>query len=362
MERLAQLREAMAAASLELLALVPGPNFRHLTGLQFHLSERPVILLVPSRRRPVLVLPELERSRAASLECDLFAYSDGDGPTAAFAAAAGALPAGRLGVEGRVMRFMELELLAQAGISDERVDATPVLAQLRMRKSPQELEYMERAVAIAEAAFREMQTAIAAGMRERELAAALVQALHSAGSEPALPFIPIVATGPNGADPHHFPGDRRLARGDLLIIDWGASYHGYFSDITRTFVVAAEPTQEQLAAHLAVRDAARAARATAAPGIPAGEVDAAARDSLSRAGFGEFFVHRTGHGLGLEVHEEPYISQGATVELEPGMVFTVEPGVYIPSLGGVRIEDDLLVTADGSHSLTSLQRDLLVIG
>ena len=128
MERLAQLREAMAAASLELLALVPGPNFRHLTGLQFHLSERPVILLVPRRRRPVLVLPELERSRAASLECDLFAYSDGDGPTAAFAAAAGALPAGRLGVEGRVMRFMCGHMLQgltkfTSGTSEEMFDA-----------------------------------------------------------------------------------------------------------------------------------------------------------------------------------------------------------------------------------------------
>ena len=362
MERLTQLREAMGTANLELLALVPGPNFLHLTGLQFHLSERPIILLIPRHRRPVLVLPELERSRAVSLECDLFAYGDGDGPTAAFAAAAGTLPTGRLGVEGRAMRFMELELLAQAGISNERIDATAVLAQLRMCKSSQELEYMESAVAIAESAFREIQPSITIGMRERELATALVQALHSAGSEPALPFIPIVATGPNGADPHHFPGDRRLALGDLLIIDWGASHHGYFSDITRTFVVAAEPTQEQLAAHLAVRDAARAARMAAAPDVLAGDVDAAARDSLSQAGFGEFFVHRTGHGLGLEVHEEPYISQGATVKLEQGMVFTVEPGIYIPSLGGVRIEDDLQVTTNGSHSLTSLPRDLLVIG
>ena len=362
MERLAQLREAMAAAGLALLALVPGPNLRYLTGLQFHLSERPLVLLVPHRRRPVLVLPELERSRADALECDIVTYSDATGPASAFETAAASLPPGRLGVEGRSLRFMELELLAQAGIGDERIDASATLAQLRMRKSAAELEKMERAVALAEAAFREVQPGIAGGMRECELAAALLQALYEAGSEPELPFAPIIASGPNGASPHHFPGDRKLARGDLLIVDWGATHAGYFSDITRTFVVAAEPTQAQLAAHEAVRAAARAARTLAAPGILASEVDAAARNALSEAGYGEFFIHRTGHGLGLEVHEEPYINQGASIALEPGMTFTVEPGVYIPTLGGIRIEDDMVITLGGSRSLTSLPRDLLIIG
>ncbi|OIR11283.1 MAG: hypothetical protein BEU05_00885 [Marine Group III euryarchaeote CG-Bathy2] len=362
MERLAQLREAMADAGLELLALVPGPNLRYLTGLQFHLSERPLLLLVPRRRRPVMVLPELERSRVEALECDLVTYSDAAGPASAFEAAAAGLPPGRLGVEGRSLRFMELELLAQAKIGDERVDASMTLAQLRMRKSAAELTKMERAVALAEAAFREVQPSIRVGMRESELAAVLVQALYRAGSEPELPFAPIVASGPNGAIPHHFPGDRKLAKGDMLIVDWGATCEGYFSDITRTFVVAAEPTQPQIEAHEAVRTASRAARTLAAPGILASEVDAAARNTLDGAGYGELFIHRTGHGLGLEVHEEPYINQNSAVALEPGMTFTVEPGVYIPSLGGIRIEDDVVITRDGSRSLTSLPRGLLVVG
>ena len=362
MERLAQLREAMTNAGFELLALVPGPNLRYLTGLQFHLSERPLVLFVPQRSRPVLLLPELERSRAEALECDIVTYSDATGPASAFEAAAAVLPPGRLGVEGRSLRFMELELLAQAGIGDERIDAGAILAQLRMRKSAEELAKMERAVALAEAAFREVQPTIAVGMRERELAAALVQALYRAGSEPELPFAPIIASGPNSASPHHFPGDRKLARGDLLIVDWGATCEGYFSDITRTFVVAAEPTQPQLEAHRAVRAAARTARTLAAPGVAASEVDAAARDALTEAGYGKFFIHRTGHGLGLEVHEEPYINQNSAVALEPGMTFTVEPGVYIPTLGGIRIEDDMVITQDGSRSLTSLPRGLLVVG
>lgn len=362
MERLAQLRDAMIDAGFELLALVPGPSLRYLTGLQFHLSERPLVLVIPQRARPVLVLPELERSRAEALECDIVTYSDATGPASAFEAAAAALPPGRLGVEGRSLRFMELELLAQAGIGDERIDAGAILAQLRMRKSAEELAKMERAVALAEAAFREVQPTITVGMRERELAAALVQALYEAGSEPELPFAPIIASGPNGASPHHFPGDRKLARGDLLIVDWGATCEGYFSDITRTFVVAAEPTQPQLEAHGAVRAAARTARTLAAPGVAASEVDAAARDALTEAGYGKFFIHRTGHGLGLEVHEEPYINQNSAVALEPGMTFTVEPGVYIPTLGGIRIEDDMVITQDGSRSLTSLPRDLQVVG
>lgn len=362
MERLAQLRGAMATAGLALLALVPGPNLHCLTGLQFHLSERPLVLFVPQRSRPVLVLPELEQSRADALECDLVAYSDSAGPAGAFEAAAARLPAGRLGVEGRALRFLELELLERAEIGDERVDASEALAQLRMRKSAAELAKMEHAVALAEAAFREVQPAIAVGMRERELASMLVQALHAAGSDPALPFTPIVASGPNAADPHHFPGDRKLAKGDLLIVDWGATHTGYFSDITRTFVVAAEPTEAQLAAHGAVRAAARAARTLATHGVLAGEVDAAARNALSEAGYGEFFIHRTGHGLGLEVHEEPYINENSPTVLEPGMTFTVEPGVYIPTIGGIRIEDDLVITEGGSRNLTSLPRDLLVVG
>jgi len=149
MERLAQLREAMIDAGFELLALVPGPSLRYLTGLQFHLSERPLVLVVPQRARPVLVLPELERSRAEALECDIVTYSDATGPASAFEAAAATLPPGRLGVEGRSLRFMELELLAQAGIGDERIDAGAIMAQLRMRKSAEELAKMERAVALA---------------------------------------------------------------------------------------------------------------------------------------------------------------------------------------------------------------------
>jgi Xaa-Pro dipeptidase len=180
------------------------------------------------------------------------------------------------------------------------------------------------------------------------------------GSEPEFPFSPIVQSGPNSANPHATPSDRKLEWGDLLVIDWGARYDGYISDITRTFTIGG--VDDQLA-HIAqvVLDANCAARSAARPGISAANVDQAARDVIKASGYGDFFIHRTGHGIGMEGHEAPYIRAGNEMVLKPDMTFTIEPGIYLPGRGGVRIEDDVLISESGLESLTDLPRKLEII-
>ena len=181
------------------------------------------------------------------------------------------------------------------------------------------------------------------------------------GSESELPFSPIVAYGINSANPHHFPVDKEFEKGDLIIIDWGANFEGYFSDITRTFALGNEVDSKLLKAYDVVKNANSAARKFAKPGPKAGLIDNAAREIIDSAGFGKYFTHRTGHGLGLEIHEEPYIKPDNDFVLGKGMTFTIEPGIYIPNLGGIRIEDDIYLEEDVALSLTTLNRELVFL-
>lgn len=228
-----------------------------------------------------------------------------------------------------------------------------------MAKDGTEIGDMRRAVGIAERAMQRLldDGAIRPGRAELEVAADLkIAMLHEGGQGDAFP--PIVVAGPNSASPHAGPSQRPLAEGDLIVIDWGTTYEGYRSDITRTFVLGA-PTPEMVQIHDAVLAANQSGRLAARPGIPAQEVDRAARRAITLAGYGQYFIHRTGHGLGLETHEPPYLVEGNLELLRPGMTFTVEPGIYLPGVGGVRIEDDVVVTEDGSETLTTLPRELL---
>jgi Xaa-Pro dipeptidase len=230
-----------------------------------------------------------------------------------------------------------------------------------MTKDRSELAAMRQAVHIAQRALQATLPLIKIGMNEKELASELTMQLLRGGAESNLPFTPIVCAGPNSANPHAVPGERLLQSGDLLIIDWGASYEGYFSDLTRTFAVG-EVASEHARIAQAVLEANEAGRNTAAPGVPAGLVDKAAREVIEKAGYGPYFIHRTGHGLGMEEHEEPYIRSDNPQLLSPGMTFTIEPGIYLPERGGVRIEDDVVITESGSESLSNLPRELMVVG
>ncbi len=363
--RLARLQTALRRAHLDAVALNPGPSLSYLTGLHFHLMERPVVALLSAQGETALVLPELEAPKVADRP-NIRPFFYGEDPARwgdAFRRAVEALglARARIGVEPTRLRVLELRFLEAAAPEAVFPSAAEAIAALRMTKDAEEIAAMEQAVRIAQDALTAALAAFRMGMTEREFAAELVLQLLRHGSEPELPFQPIVAAGPNSANPHAVPTDRPISRGDLLIVDWGATWQGYFSDLTRTFAVGAvEPELARIAEIAAQANA--AGREAARPGIPAGEVDRAARNVIAAAGYGDFFTHRTGHGLGLDVHERPFIFAGNETVLRPGMTFTVEPGIYLPGRGGVRVEDDVVITADGARSLSTLPRHLARLG
>jgi len=358
-ELLARLLESAQAEGLDAIALVPGPNLLYLTGCGFHLSERPTVALFSVDQPPVMVLPALEVGKVPFMET--FSYTDEEGYAIAFheACVALELAEARIGVESLRMRLLEARILQRFASGAQLVPADDLLGRLRMAKSPAELAAMRRAIAVAETAFLGWLAELRLGMTEREAAARLVARLLTGGAD-AVSFDPIVVSGPNGALPHAVPGSRQLCFGDWLVVDWGAFVEGYASDLTRTVTIG-PPTGPLCAIHDLVLRANEAGRAVANPGVTAEAVDAAARAVITAAGYGANFTHRTGHGLGMEVHEPPYIVGGNSIPLLPGMTFTVEPGVYLEGVGGVRIEDDVLVTEYGAETLSTLPRAPFVV-
>jgi len=360
--RLNRMQDALQRASLDALALNPGPTMAYASGLTFHLMERPVILVIPAEGRPALILPEFERTKGdtSPLQPRLFTYAEDSASRAAvFESAAHqlGLPGRRVGVEPLRMRVFELRLLEAAAPRTHFLSAEEVITAVRVAKDEAEVGSMRRAVRAAEAALEATIPLLKPGMTERETASELTVQLLRAGSDSELPFPPVVASGPNSALPHAVPTDRRMQAGDMLVIDWGATVDGYISDLTRT--LAFEPIDPELAkVHAIVLQANQAGRAAVRPGIACAEVDRAARAVIEAAGYGEFFTHRTGHGIGMEAHEPPYIRGDNEETLVAGMTFTVEPGIYLPGRGGVRIEDNVVVTPEGSECLSSMPREL----
>lgn len=361
-----RLYSALNQAGLHALALNPGPSLTYLTDLHFHLMERPVVALFSLGNAVCLVLPELELAKTKSLPFPVKLFPYGEDPATwshSFSAAstAAGLNNNKVGVEPGRLRVLELRFLEQAAPQALFNSAASALAALRMFKDADEITAMRQAVTIAQGALEATLPLIRLGMSERELAAELSMQILRHGSDSEFPFTPIVSGGPNAANPHATPSQRLLQAGDLLVIDWGAAYEGYFSDLTRTFSMG-EPAPEMVRVASIVAEANAAARQVAGPGVPAGKVDAAARQVIEAAGYGPYFTHRTGHGLGLEGHEEPYIRSGNPQLLQPGMTFTIEPGIYLPGRNGVRIEDDMVITATGADSLSDIPRVLRVVG
>src|SRR5512142_748239 len=363
-ERFEKLYQALkgAESGLAAVAINPGPTLTYLTGLGFHLMERPTVLLAAPGQAPGLVLPELEgqKVKGAGVKMQTFAY--GDNPATwpeAFAKAAQAmgLDGKRIGVEPNRMRVLELRYLEGALPRAQFISAEPVFSALRMQKDSGEVAAMRQAVRIAQQGLQATLPMSKAGVTERQIAAELLIQLLRAGSDPELPFPPIVSGGPHSADPHASPSDRPLQTGDLLVIDWGASYGGYISDLTRTFAIGdVQPEFKRI--YELVRMANQAGREASRPGIPAGQVDKAAREVIEDSGYGQYFFHRVGHGIGMEAHEPPYMFSENALILAPGMAYTVEPGIYLPGRGGVRIEDNVVITANGAETLSDMPREL----
>jgi Xaa-Pro dipeptidase len=364
--RFDKLNASLRSSGLDAVILNPGPTLTHLTGLHFHLMERPVVLMFAKDQEPAIVLPELELQKVAALPYKLQVFAYPENPLeweSAFRRAAQALglDGKRIGVEPRQMRLLEFRHVKAGAPEADYPDASDVLSGLRLRKDQVEVEAMRRAVKIAQEALEALIPSIKIGMTERDLAAELVVQLLKHGSEPEMPFAPIVSGGPNGANPHASPGDRKLQTGDLLVVDWGAAYDGYISDLTRTFAVG-EVDAECQKIHRIVQEANAAGRAAAKAGIPCANVDKAARDVIEKAGYGMYFMHRTGHGIGMEAHEDPYMRGDNVQLLEPGMAFTVEPGIYLPERNGVRIEDNVVISDTGADVLSDMPREIRTVG
>lgn len=360
--RLERLNVALSQAGLDGVVLNPGPTFTYLTGVSFHLMERPIVLLVAPGRRPVLVLPELEK-----LKVDLFPYpidafcygenpADWDGVFHKAVRSLG-LDGRKIGVEPRQLRLLEFRHVRAGAPEADYPDASEALASLRLRKDEAEVNALRRAVKAAQDALEATVPSIKVGATEKEIAAELNIQLLKHGSESELPFSPIVSGGPNSANPHATPSGRKLQPGDLLVVDWGARVDGYISDLTRTFAVGeVEPELRKIAEVVLAANA--AARAAGHLGAPCANVDKAARHVIEQAGYGQYFTHRTGHGIGMQDHEDPYMRGDNMQMLYPGMAYTVEPGIYLPGRGGARIEDNVVVTKDGIDVLSDLPREL----
>ena len=364
--RFDKLNASLKTSGLDAVILNPGPTLTHLSGLHFHLMERPVVLLFAKGQTPAIVLPELELQKVASLpyELQVFAYTENPsewGDVFRKATQALGLEGKRIGVEPRQLRLLEFRYVKDGAPEADYPDASDVLSGLRLRKDKTEVDAMRGAVKIAQNALEATIPMIKVGMTEKELASELVMQLLRQGSDPEMPFAPIVSGGPNAANPHASPSDRKLQVGDLLVVDWGAAYEGYISDLTRTFAVG-EVDDEYQKIHKIVQEANAAGRAAGKPGVPCAAVDKAARDVIEQAGYGVYFTHRTGHGIGMEGHEEPYMRGDNMQLLEPGMAFTVEPGIYLPNRNGVRIEDNVVITETGADVLSDMPREIRVVG
>ncbi len=363
--RLEKLRRHLRDAELDGIVVMPGNNMVYLCGIHSHISERPILLFLFADQPPAIIIPTLEAMKAEDVGVAperIFGWTDVDGYRAAFARAADALQLnGRvLGVEAETMRVLEYKALQSVAPELVLEYADGLLSAMRLRKDAGEIAALRKAVAVAEDAIEALLPQIKIGMTEREVAGKLVLALVDAGAD-APAFRPIVSTGPNAASPHAVPTDRPLQSGDLLVIDWGAKVDDYASDITRTYAVG-DIDERSRAYYAAVQAANAAGVAASQPGASGQDIDRAARRAIVAAGFGDYFIHRTGHGLGMGEHEPPSLMEGNTTPLPVGAVFTVEPGVYVPGVAGVRIEDDVWLSAEGGVCLTTLSRELRHVG
>ena len=357
--RLAAATRATADAGLAGLVITPGYDLRYLVGSRAQTFERLTALVVPAAGEPTLVVPRLElaalkESAVGDLGFRVRDWVDGDNP---YTLVADALGDGPVAVTDSMPALHLLPLADVLGVVP--VLATEVLRTLRMIKDAAEVEALRKAGEAIDRVHARVPEFLVPGRTEADVAADIAEAIVAEGhSEVA--FI-IVGSGPHGADPHHECSDRVLQSGDIVVVDIGGPYEpGYNSDSTRTYSIG-EPAPDVARRYAVLQRAQRAAVEAVKPGVTAEQIDAAARDILAAEGMAEAFVHRTGHGIGLSVHEEPYIVAGNSLELQEGMAFSVEPGIYFPGQWGARIEDIVIVTADGALSVNRRPHDLVVV-
>ncbi|OBB72624.1 MULTISPECIES: Xaa-Pro peptidase family protein [Mycobacterium] len=359
--RLRAAASTAADAGLAGLVITPGYDLRYLVGSRAQTFERLTALVLPADGEATIVVPRLElaalkESAVPELGLTVRDWVDGDDPYALVGEALGGAPLKSAVTDS--MPALHLLPLAEV-LGAVPVLATDVLRRLRMIKDPAEIDALRNAGAAIDRVHARVPDFLVPGRTEADVAADIAEAIVAEGhSEVA--FI-IVGSGPHGADPHHECSDRELRAGDIVVVDIGGPYEpGYNSDSTRTYSIG-EPDADIARRYAVLQRAQRAAVDAVRPGVTAEHVDAAARDVLAAEGLADAFVHRTGHGIGLSVHEEPYIVAGNTLTLEEGMAFSVEPGIYFPGEWGARIEDIVIVTADGAEPVNNRPHELVVV-
>lgn len=357
--RIERAQGALADRGTAALMLGPSADLTYLTGFEAHHSERLNLLVVTPEGTPRLVVPTLEApliGEAAAL-VEVHTWADHDTPAELVATLVGDASGKTIAVGNSLWSAFLLRL--QGAIPEARwVEGDPVLRELRMIKEPKEIEFLAEAARLTDLAWDAfIQSGPISGLTERQ---ALQRLLEISGEQGLERPYGIIGSGPNSASPHHSGNDRVIQKGDAVIFDWGGRINGYFSDVTRSVHVG-EPGQEYRAVHDLVKRANRATFDAVKPGVPLQELDRAARGLITQEGYGAAFLHRVGHGLGMEVHEEPYLVEGNELPLRPGMVFSDEPGIYLEGRFGVRIEDTVTCTEDGARYLNNATRDLVIM-
>ncbi|MFG1946475.1 M24 family metallopeptidase [Nonomuraea sp. NPDC048826] len=359
--RLAAVQEATAKAGVDALLLTPGPDLRYVSGYDAKPLERLTCLVVPAAADPYMMVPRLElpaaqASPASRLGLEFVAWDETDDPYLIAADRLGRVA--KVGVADRMWAMASLRF-RDVLPDTEQVLAGSVLRELRMRKSPAEVAALREAGEAIDEVHRQVPGFLRAGRTEREVARDIAEAILASGHT-SVDFT-IVASGPNGASPHHDVSDRVIQAGEPVVVDIGGQMpSGYCSDSTRTYCVG-EPPAEFAAYYEVLRRAQDAACAAVRPGVSCESVDAAARDIIAEAGYGDHFIHRTGHGIGVEGHEDPYIVAGNGEPLEPGFAFSVEPGIYLSGAHGARIEDIVVCTESGVDRLNVTTRELVIV-
>jgi Xaa-Pro aminopeptidase len=361
-DRLARAEQAMRDAGVDALLVGPGADLRYLTGYHALPLERLTLLIARADGRHTLVVPRLERPRAEEVGMpETVAVVDFEETDDPFALAAKHLDGLETPVLAAGDRLWSTFLLGLQTVAPRArwTRASTVTRELRMRKAPDEIDALRRAGRAIDRVHGQVPGLLRPGRTEAEVGRDIAELIIEEGHQ-EVNFV-IVASGPNGASPHHETADRVLTAGDGVVVDIGGTLDGYCSDCTRDYVVG-DPPEGYAAAHAALERAQDAACAAVRPGVSAESIDAVARDVLREAGYGEWFIHRTGHGIGLEEHEDPYIVDGDRTVLAPGMAFSIEPGVYLPGRFGMRIEDIVVVTDDGVERLNHLERTAVTVG
>jgi len=349
--RAERLRERLAEAGLDGAVVVPGPNLRYFTGVESLLLERPFMMLVPAEGRPRLVAPKLEAGPylECPLDMEVFEWTDSQGWDGAIAKASkGIGTRGVWGAEGKVPFLFLHRLMKHA--SPKFDDAEPILQGLREVKDDAEAALLRKAAKILSRSFEEFPGLIKEGVTELELGRKAREVIYDNGASKVEDLL--VQSGPRAADPHGLPSSKKVRRGEGIIFDISSTFEGYYADITRTFCLGAAP-KELRDVYEKVLEAEEKGIRAARAGVAVGAVDGASRGHLAKVGLGKYFIHRTGHGLGLEVHEAPYIVEGGKEKISDGMCFTVEPGAYIRGRLGVRMEDDVLMAGGKGTEITS---------